>query len=389
MVLVWTQPDGWFFAGIAAMCVLLAVHFAGFFRAMAPRRRTLEWITFVDPPAPRFGCGPLVHAQLAWYELVLLLCIAVGTAFLQLRLRVPRELLQAVLRSAPLAEWLEIVLIYAVSPAVCALSVFFAARRLTDHPVLPYCAAFLMAFDVNYDPEQLPFLLLAAAFLLRWWGASQTLPALPCALELLAMTAYLALGAYVAPPTLLAAVLLFVPVCFGAIFRASHADAPRRWLRLFAALAGYWAMLFLWMTLIRIPGALLETGLPFLQMFADARFWSALGAQITAAAAALQSSGMPLLAIFSLPMQLYALFAAIAGVWLAVTRRDLCGLLMAWLFIAGTALWALDLAAPAFGSLLPCAYIWSRWLQRGRGAAVGIAVLLAVSAAALVLLLIL
>ena len=62
---------------------------------------------------------------------------------------------------------------------------------------------------------------------------------------------------------------------------------------------------------------------------------------------------------------------------------------MAWLFLAGTALWALDLAAPAFGSLLPCAYIWSRWLQRGRGAAVGIAVLLAVSFAALVLLLIL
>ena len=44
MVLVWTQPDGWFFAGLAAMCVLLAVHFCGFFRVMAPRRRTLEWI---------------------------------------------------------------------------------------------------------------------------------------------------------------------------------------------------------------------------------------------------------------------------------------------------------------------------------------------------------
>lgn len=389
MVLVWTQPDGWFFAGLAAMCVLLAVHFCGFFRAMAPRRRTLEWITFVDPPAPRFGCGPLVHAQLAWYELVLLLCIAVGTAFLQLRIRVPMELLRAVLHRAPLAERLEVLLIYAVSPAVCVLSVFFAARRLTDHPVLPYCAAFLMALDLNYDPEQLPFLLLAAAFLLRWWGASQTQTALPCALELLAMTAYLALGAYVAPQTLLAAVLLFAPVCFGAIFRASHTESPRRALRLFAALAGYWAMLALWMTLIRIPGALLETGLPFFQMFADARFWSALGAQITAAVAALQHPGTPLFAIFSLPAQLYALFAALAGIWLAVKRRDLCGLLMAWLFLAGTALWALDLAAPAFGSLLPCAYIWSRWLRRGRGAAVGIAVLLAVSFAALVLLLIL
>ena len=143
------------------------------------------------------------------------------------------------------------------------------------------------------------------------------------------------------------------------------------------------------MTLIRIPGALLETGLPFFQMFADVRFWAALGAQVTAAVSALQSPGTPLLAIFSLPMQIYALFSTIAGVWLAVKRRDLCGLLMAWLFITGTALWALDLAAPAFGTLLPCAYIWSRWLRRGRGAVVGMAVLLALSLAALVLLLIL
>ena len=388
-MLVWTQPDGWFFAGIAAMCVLLAVHFCGFFRAMAPRRRTLEWITFVDPPAPRFGCGPLVHAPLGWLTFVLLLALAVVTAFLQLRVRVPMELLRAVLHSAPLAERLEVLLIYAVSPAVCAPTVFFAARRLTDHPVLPYCAAFLMAFDFNFDPEQLPFLLLAAAFLLRWWGASQRETALPCALELLAMTAYLALGAYVAPQTLLAAVLLFVPVCFAAIYRAMHAESPRRALRLVLTFAGYWAMLALWMTLIRIPGALLETGLPFFQMFADVRFWAALGAQVTAAVSALQSPGTPLLAIFSLPMQIYALFSTIAGVWLAVKRRDLCGLLMAWLFITGTALWALDLAAPAFGTLLPCAYIWSRWLRRGRGAVVGMAVLLALSLAALVLLLIL
>ena len=41
MALIWAQPDGWFFAGLAALCALLAVHFAAFFRAQAPRRRTL------------------------------------------------------------------------------------------------------------------------------------------------------------------------------------------------------------------------------------------------------------------------------------------------------------------------------------------------------------
>ncbi len=386
MALIWAQPDGWFFAGLAALCALLAVHFAAFFRAQAPRRRTLEWIAFVDPPAPRFGCGPAEHCPLRAVHVLLLAFAALVTAAGQLLARVPPELLRSILLSADLIGRLEFLLIYAVSPAVCTLTVFFAARRLTDHALLPYLAALLMALDLNYDPELLPFLLLAAAFLLRYWGAVQTAPAFSCALELLAMTAYLALGAYIHPPLLLAAVLLFIPVAFAAVYRAVHADAPRRVLRLAGTLVGYFAMLALWMTLIRIPGALLETGLPFFRMLADARFWAGIGGQIGDACAALTAPDAVYLAIFSLPMQLYALFSAAACVWLAAKRRDLCAGLMAWLFIAGTALWALGIAPPVFGSLLPAVYLWSRWLRRSRGAVFGIVLLLACALAGDILL---
>ena len=386
MALIWSQPDGWFFAGLAALCALLAVHFAAFFRAQRPRRRTLEWIAFVDPPAPRFGCGPAEHCPLRAVHILLLTLAALVTAAGQLLARVPPALLCSVLLGADLIGRLEFLLIYAVSPAVCMLAVFFAARRLTDHPVLPWLAALLMALDLNYDPELLPFLLLAAAFLLRYWGAAQTAPASACALELLAMTAYLALGAYVDPALLLAAALLFIPVAFAAVYRAVHADAPRRALRLAGTLVGYFAMLGLWMTLIRIPGALLETGLPFFRMLADARFWAGLGGQIRAACAALTAPAAMYLAIFSLPLQLYALFSAAACVWLAAKRRDVCAGLMAWLFAAGTALWALGIAPPAFGSLLPTVYLWSRWLRRSRGAVFGITLLLACALAGNILL---
>ena len=243
-----------------------------------------------------------------------------------------------------------------------------------------------MALDLNYDPELLPFLLLAAAFLLRYWGAVQTAPAFSCALELLAMTAYLALGAYIHPPLLLAAALLFIPVAFAAVYRAVHAGAPHRVLRLAGTLIGYFAMLGLWMTLIRIPGALLETGMPFFRIFADARFWAGLGGQIRAACAALTAPAAVYLAIFSLPLQLYALFSAAACVWLAAKRRDVCAGLMAWLFAAGTALWALGIAPPVFGSLLPAVYLWSRWLRRSRGAVFGIVLLLACALAGDILL---
>ena len=386
MALIWSQPDGWFFAGLAALCALLAVHFAAFFRAQRPRRRTLEWIAFVDPPAPRFGCGPAEHCPLRAVHVPLLTLAALVTAAAQLLARVPPALLRSILLGADLIGRLEFLLIYAVSPAVCMLAVFFAARRLTDHALLPWLAALLMALDLNYDPEQLPFLLLAAAFLLRYWGAAQTAPASACALELLAMTAYLALGAYVDPALLLAAVLLFIPVAFAAVYRAVHADVPHRALRLAGTLVGYFAMLGLWMTLIRIPGALLETGLPFFRMFSDARFWAGIGGQILDACAALTAPAAIYLAIFSLPLQLYALFSVAACVWLAVKRRDVCAGLMAWLFAAGTALWALGVAPPVFGSLLPAVYLWSRWLRRSRGAVFGIALLLACALAGNILL---
>ncbi len=386
MVLVWTETTPWLTAALlAALLLVLSVHFRFCFRALRPRRYTLEWIDFLDRPAPQFvsAYAPITRSDVFW----MLFC-AVAAAGLQVQV-LRLEAGPGFLRHASTPDILYFALYYLVSPAACVAAFYCIARQLTTHATVPLFATALLTFDLSYDTQVLPFLLLALAFFLRWWRVSQTASFGRCTLELLAATAYLAVGAYFAPSVLFYAAVLFVPLAFAAIWRAVHRAERGRIARTLAALLGYWLMLALWTVLTRIPGAMLAYSLHFWQVLLDVRFWQSLALWLVQSLRLVLLEAVPVYGIVETVLQIYAAFCAAACVYLAVRHGDLTAALLVWLYIAALIGWLFGLAPAALGCLPVCALVWDRWLARGtkRAPMLGIAALLAVRMAGSILLL--
>lgn len=385
MTLSQIDATPWGFACTMALLALPLIYsFYYFFRAVRPRRHTVEWIAFLDRPAATLS---LSGGSLTWLDGI---CMAICALFAALVRFTAFQLdsgFRAVLH-ADLLDWLTLLLRDALAPALCVLALYCMARMLTTHRLFPLIAALLLSMDLAYDATTLMFWLLACAFFLHWWQICLHGSVGRCALPLLAVTAYLAVGTYFIPQMLICAVLLFVPLLFAAVFRAVRMPRRGRIPRLLATLGGYWLAFAFWMLCTQLPGAMLRWELPLWQVIFDGRFWRWFVLELQYALWMLRPS-VPVLGTADTFQLIFSLLCALGCLDLAVRQRTLGALLPVWLFATEATLWLTGILPGIRCSALLCVHVWDRWHARGgqRALVLNIAYLVGMRLYCLVLLL--
>lgn len=360
MQLTWTELSAPVLIGACVLLLAAAgVYFSFFFRAMQPKRRTLEWIGLIDRPAWFFGCERCAIGK----EDVLPMALTAVTAAAAYALSILLINGYNVLSAMPAMQKLEAVVLGLILPAMGTAVMYCLVKRLCGGIFAPIAAALLVAFDLDYDPSAMPMILLALAFFLRWWGVSQTRSFGRCFAELTAVTAFLGVGTYFAPKTAWFAPVLFVPLAFASVWRMLHSDESRRILRLIVTLLGFWLLAAAWYTAAHIPAMILASDAPFPQLLAEGKTWDLLLLRGMNTVSRLLPRFSDTIGLGVILIWLYALFSAAGGVYLCVTRHDLRGMLLCWLTVCAAILWQFSLA-PAVLAIVPCAYIWECWRRR-------------------------
>ena len=384
MQLTWTELSAPVLIGACVLLLAAAgVYFSFFFRAMQPKRGTLEWIGLVDRPAWLFGCE---RCSICSEDILPMLLVAVAAAAAY-SLSVLLMNGYGVFSSMPPLQTVEAILFALLLPATGAVTMYCLVKRLCGGIFAPILSALLVAFDLDYDPVSMPMFLLALAFFLRWWGVSQKKSVLRCLAELLAVTGFLGVGTYFSPETAWFSAVLFVPLVFAAVFRMLHEDGKYRIVRLIGVIVGFWLLTAAWYTAAHIPAMILASDTPFPQLLAEGKTWSLLLLRGMNTLSRLLPRFSDTIGLGVILIWLYALFSAAGGVYLCVTRHDLRGMLLCWLTVCAAVLWQFSLA-PAVLAVVPCAYVWECWREREGGlpAALGAGILLLGSITSYVLL---
>ena len=249
---------------------------------------------------------------------------------------------------------------YIVAPITAVLSLYAFLRRLTGKILPAAAAAALLALDLQTNMVLAAFTLAAMMFLLRYLGKSAHAGVVSCGLELTAIAAILAVGAYVRIDILLFVPIVWVAVLFGRICQIVREKSAAQFFRTLGATAFF-------VMLTGIPsaaaaGAFTQTGIA----------WNTLWSHI-AFAPALQLMVMPMqftmrFGIVEIAAAGCALFAFAAAVHMLIRWRDLRALLVLWFFAAVALLWSMGICAILAGVLPMFALCWMKWQERGGGA---------------------
>lgn len=369
MALQWVNVEPMLLAGgvllLAALCIVSGIFFV---RAQGPKRRTLEWIGFVDRPDCVRGCGknPLCGA-----DLLRLLLLSAVTVLLQELLLLRGEMPGARF-SLPLLQQLSFCLCNFLAPVVCVCAVYRMASCLTGHGTLALAAAGLLALDLSYEPVAAAFLCCCCAFLLRWWGAEKFGMRV---VFLLLCAVILAVGVYTD-----GRVLLFLPTAAVLLVIGSLLRKKRAYEAILAPIL-FTLFFLLGIALVSIPAIMFATGLPFPQMLAVRDFWMLLLVQIFRLVLNVPVRLAPSFDIVGTALLIYGLFAAVFSLDRTFRRRDLRGLAVFALFICGVFTWAFGGIPGSIAAAPAIAFYWYAWLRRSGTAAVSLsaAILLAVS----------
>ncbi|MBQ1264617.1 MAG: hypothetical protein IIY04_04280 [Oscillospiraceae bacterium] len=252
---------------------------------------------------------------------------------------------------------------YIVAPITAVLSLYAFLRRLTGKLLPSAISAALLALDLQANMALLAFWMPSLAFLLRYLGKAGRAGTVSCGLELTAIAAILAVGAYVRIDILLFVPIVWVAVLFGRICQIVREKSVAQFFRTLGALVYFPVMTAFFVMLTGIPsaaaaGAFTQTGIA----------WNTLWSHI-ALAPALQLVLLPMrfimrFGVVEIACAFCAVFALAACVHTLVRWRDLRALLVLWLFAAFTLFWTMGISPVLFGGLPMFALCWTRWRER-------------------------
>lgn len=354
MALRWENAGpAYYISAFALLSVLCIVSGIFFLLSQRPKRRTLEWIEFVDRPGLFRGCR---EVSLTAVDVLLIVLLSVIAAGLQscLMLRSTNVLS---LKTFDFFELCGVILPAFVAPCVCCGCAFVMCKRVTKNSTFSFFAACLVALDVSYRPEKTVFAVLCMAFLLRWWGAELRAKRV---FALLLCAVFAAVGAYASAQLWLMLLPIVLFLLFGSLLQKKF-----RILRFLGSLAAFAAFFALSLIAVNIPGVMYQTGLAFPQLLLDGDFWRVLSVRILQQILLAPAWTLPAVDIMSPILMIYGLYAAVFSMVAGLPRRDLRCAAVTLLFFSGAFLWLLGLVSGSVAAFLPIAYYWFAWNHRG------------------------